>query len=183
MNNSEINSTTNTVATLSKKGQAVTSYILELESEIENLKRQLSEEKGENKKLRADNAELEKVANSKQLQKEYIKEVEKQLDRLPPTARKNEYKKAELVKLFVDWTISIFNLIDKLPFKQSARFCYTERNHLISKILERQLTVVEGDVEQVGDYIKSQYHSGVPVKGISFGKSTVKTLDDFVNTY
>lgn len=162
MSNQELTSTTTTVATLSKKGQAMMSntsaYILELESEIENLKRknkeevaclksnhsdeienlkrnhkeEVSELKSEIKTLKADKAELERLANSKQLQKEYIKDVETQLDRMP--CNKNRQAKVKAIKFYVDMLLYYSNIIDSYNLRKSAAYGFGDKIDLINSL-------------------------------------------------
>lgn len=200
MNNQEITSSTNTVTTLSKKGQkaasATTDYILELETEIQRLKREHSDEisrlKEENKKLKSDNnelhkenstlkKELEKAREDKTLYKDYIKDVEKELLRLPGTKEIN--KKNELVKQFIDWTLSVLDLMERIPLNKSRQFGYTARNSLINKLLTRQLGVFTDDIEQLSEHLQKNYTSNEREKGIKINSNTVKTLDDFFNIY
>jgi hypothetical protein len=137
MNNQEFASTTDTVATLSKKGQSMmantSAYILELESEIKNLKRQVAEQKQEIKTLKEDNIELERLANFKQLQKDYIKDVETQLDRMP--CNKNRQAKVRAIKFYVDMLLYYSNIIDSYGIKKSAAYGFGNKIDLINSLL------------------------------------------------
>lgn len=161
------------------ENESLASENAKLQAEIIALRK---EHNSEVKELRAEIVELKKECEAKGKSKDYIKKVENELDRLPST--KNHQKKVELVKTFVDWSLSVFGLMDGLPFSQSAKYGYTERNVLIKSMLVKFNREMREEYTNFGEYLKEKYPNGLPAKGIDIGNNvTVKTLDDFVLKY
>jgi regulator of replication initiation timing len=167
----EMAADTNTVV-LNKKHRGFVSQMEAILEENEALA-------NENAKLQAEIKELRKELDAKGKSKDYIKKVESELDRLPPT--RNVHKKTELVSLFVDFSLSVYDLMDKLPFSQSARYGYTERNFLVEEILNIFTQNLKDKYTSLGNGLRSEYPKGMPVKGLEVGSDiTIKTLDDFI---
>ncbi len=199
--------TVGTKTVLNKKEKSALSFIEDAllektetietqKNEIESLKRELkllSEEKqrsdkehiAENNMLRKENAilkkELEKASEDKTLYKDYVKTLEKEMLRLPGTKEIN--KKSELVKQFIDFNISVYESLDKVPLKRTGQFSYDERNRLINKLLTRQLDVFTEEIKQTCEYLETEYTKNELSKGVRMGGITINTLGDFINAY
>jgi len=154
-------------------------------NEIESLKRELKLLREEKQKSDKENAilkkELDKASEDKTLYKDYVKTLEKEMSRLPGTKEIN--KKSELVKQFIDFNISVYETLDKIPLKRTGQFSYDERNFLIKKLLTRQLDVFTDEIKQTCEYLETEYTKTELSKGVKLGETSIKTLGDFIKAY